>query len=126
MNSSNMNWTHSKREYMQKYGVMLPMSSLVPISFSLHHKSFISVTLLTPMLCTLLKILKTTSTGIGCQITVISYLSSYIVFPTINCTHLPLSQLNMRFAPPSHPSTNPSHILESQTTNHLPRQVGKG
>src|SRR5258708_28131178 len=67
---------------MQNSGATSPISSLVPISFSLNHKSSISVTLHMPMLCTLSKILKTISSGTGCQI-------GHALLKLIHCVNTP-------------------------------------
>src|SRR5260221_3201715 len=105
---------HSKRKYMQNSGVTSPISSLVPISFSLnHHKSSISVTLHMPMLCTLSKISKTISSGTGCQIMGMHYLNSYTMLTPLSCPLLFQSKMGLA-----------SQMLRSQPTKCLPSHQG--
>ena len=98
---------------MQNSGVTSLISSLVPISFSLNHKSSISVTLHMPMLCTLLKISKTISSGTGCQIMGMHYSNSYTMLTPLS--HPLLFQSKMGLA---------SQMLRSWTTKCLPSHQG--
>src|SRR5258707_7739983 len=98
---------------MQNSGATSPISSLVPISFSLNHKSSISVTLHMPMLCTLSKILKTISSGTGYQIMGMHYSNSYTMLTPLRC--LLLFQSKMGLA---------SQMLRSWTTKCLPSHQG--
>src|SRR5258708_38907663 len=98
---------------MQNSGVTSLISSLVPISFSLNHKSSISVTLHMPMLCTLSKISKTISSGTGCQIMGMLYSNSYTMLTPLS--HPLLFQSKMGLA---------SQMLRSWTTECLPSHQG--
>src|SRR5260370_32998952 len=68
-----------------------------------------------PMLCTLLKILKTISSRTGCQIMGMDYLNSYTMLTPLS--HPLLFQSKMGLA---------SQMLRSQTTKCLPSHQGEG